>query len=110
MRNQNAAANRQTAPTMAQRPVLLSRMWSGGEYTYCTPKKQVQLLKAFVSFYRRGRAVIGRGAPFARIRELPVVLELQRAKSEIRSDDEEGLKALLGKVDEQLGALEGEYE
>jgi V/A-type H+-transporting ATPase subunit A len=77
--------------------------------TYCTPRKQVLLLKAFVTFYRRARAVIARGAPFARIRQLPAVLDLQRAKAGIRSDDEEGLRGLLSSVDDQLGPLEREY-
>jgi V/A-type H+-transporting ATPase subunit A len=77
--------------------------------TYCAPRKQVLLLGGFVTFYRRARQVIARGAPFARVRELSIVRELQRAKSSIRNEDQDGLRALLSRLDDQLGELEREY-
>jgi V/A-type H+-transporting ATPase subunit A len=77
--------------------------------TFCTPLKQVQLLRAFVMFYRRARSVIAMGAPVARVRELSVIQDLQRAKSAIANDDKDGLFALISRLDEQLGELEREY-
>ncbi len=77
--------------------------------TYCSPRKQVLLLRAFVMFYRRARDVIEAGAPVARVRELPIVGELQRARSEIPNDDQEGLLALTSRLDDQLAELEREY-
>jgi V/A-type H+-transporting ATPase subunit A len=77
--------------------------------TFCTPVKQVQLLRAFVMFYRRARGVVSAGAPIARIRELPVIQQLQRAKSSIANDDRDGLFALVSALDEEFGELEREY-
>jgi V/A-type H+-transporting ATPase subunit A len=77
--------------------------------TYCAPRKQEMLLRAFVTFYRRARHIIAQGCPIARVRELAVIPELLRAKSTIRNDDEEGLFALLSRMDDQLGELEREY-
>jgi V/A-type H+-transporting ATPase subunit A len=77
--------------------------------TYCGPAKQVALLEAFITFYRRARQVIGRGAPISRIRGLSVTQDLVRAKSTIRNGDTAGLQALLKGVDEQLAQLEKEY-
>ncbi|KPK62164.1 MAG: ATP synthase subunit A, partial [Planctomycetes bacterium SM23_32] len=77
--------------------------------TFCTPHKQVLLLRAFVTFYRRTRDVIARGAPFARVRELPVLRELRLAKSSIPNEDEDGLLRLLRTLDSQLAELEKDY-
>jgi V/A-type H+-transporting ATPase subunit A len=77
--------------------------------TFCTPTKQVQLLRAFVTFYRRARDIVSAGAPIARIRELPVIQQLQRAKSAIANDDRDALFALLSALDEEFGDLEREY-
>jgi V/A-type H+-transporting ATPase subunit A len=103
----------------AQRLVLLAadmfksgflQQYAGDEVdTFCAPRKQVLLLRGFVTFYRRARHIIEQGAPIARVRELPVIQQLARAKSEIRNDDDEGLFALLNTLDHQLGELEREY-
>jgi V/A-type H+-transporting ATPase subunit A len=77
--------------------------------TFCSPRKQVMLLKAFVTFYLRAQDIIKRGAPIARIREMDVVGDLQRASARIPNDDEDALRALVSRLDEQLGELEREY-
>jgi len=77
--------------------------------TFCTPRKQVMLLKAFVTFYLRAQDIIKRGAPIARIREMAVVPELQRAAGSIPNDDAGALRALVSRLDDQLGELEREY-
>ena len=76
---------------------------------YCPPEKQVRLLEAFVTFYRRARQVIQNGAPIAVIRELGIVQELRRAKSTIPNNDAEAMQGLLSRLDAQLGELEGQY-
>jgi V/A-type H+-transporting ATPase subunit A len=77
--------------------------------TFCAPLKQVQLLRAFVMFYRRARDIVAAGAPITRIRELPVIQQLQRAKSSIANDDRDALFALINTLDHQFGELEREY-
>ena len=77
--------------------------------TFCSPRKQVMLLKAFVTFYLRAQDIIKRGAPIARVREMGAVGDLQRASMRIPNDDEDALRALVSRLDEQLGELEREY-
>jgi len=77
---------------------------------YCAPQKQVGLLEAFVTFFRRARGIIQNGAPIGVVRELDIVQELRRAKSTIRNDDAEAMRALLSRLDAQLGELEGQYK
>jgi len=77
---------------------------------YCTPKKQAAILDAILEFYRRGAAVIARGAPLVRLTELPCRLELMRAKSQIKNDDDAALAALKQGVIEGLAQLEAEYQ
>jgi len=71
--------------------------------TYCTPEKQVTLLRAFVTFYRRGREIIQKGASIAQLRELPIVQRLRRAK--FLTEDGE-LQDLLDNLEVQLNELE----
>ncbi len=78
--------------------------------TFCAPRKQELLLRGFDTFYHRAGRVISLGAPIARIRQLPIIQELVRAKSVIPNGDEEGLFALLSRLDDQMGELEREYE
>lgn len=40
---------------------------------------------------------------------MPVIHDLVRAKSAIRNDDEEGLFALISRLDDQLAEVEREY-
>lgn len=76
---------------------------------YCSPQKQMRLLQAFVTFYRRSRAIIEAGAPIGVIRDMEVARSLRRAKSEIENDDEQALNDLLSRLDSELRALEDEY-
>ncbi|MFO7959079.1 MAG: V-type ATP synthase subunit A [Candidatus Brocadiia bacterium] len=74
--------------------------------TYCDPKKQMKLLRAFVTFYRRGREIIQQGAPIAQVRELPIVQRLRRAKL---ITEEKQLDDLLHSLEVQLSELERQH-
>ena len=78
--------------------------------TYCTPGKQLLLLRAFVTFHRKASQVIDQGVPIARIRELDVLQELSRARSSIENDDEASLKRLIREVEGQLDELRGQSQ
>jgi len=69
---------------------------------YCTPQKQLFLLRAFVTFHRKASQLVDQGVPIARIREADVLQDLPRAKSSIENGDEEALKDLIREVERQL--------
>ena len=76
---------------------------------YSTPTKQMALLKSMMKFYDRGRQVISMGGTLAEVRELPIRMELIRAKSTIANDDVDGLRGLEQRLDEQFAALERQH-
>jgi len=73
---------------------------------YSTPGKQMALLRAMLHFYERGKAFIGSGGTLAEVRSMAIVQELVRAKSTVPNDDEEGLRGLTKRVDDQFDRLE----
>lgn len=72
---------------------------------YCTPEKQVALLRIILTLYRRGRDLIQAGVPLARLRGLAAVPQLMRAKSMIANDQLEKLVELEKQLGEALDAL-----
>ncbi len=76
---------------------------------YCDPEKQAVLLKALVTFYRRSKAIIEKGAPLMRIRELDIVQRLPRARFTIENGDREALDELLRDLERQLDEVEAQY-
>ncbi len=78
--------------------------------TYCTPEKQLLLLRAFVVFHRKARQLVEQGVPIARIREADVLRALPRAKSSIKNEDQDALKELIREVESQLEDLRSESQ
>ncbi|MFH0964157.1 MAG: V-type ATP synthase subunit A [Planctomycetota bacterium] len=76
---------------------------------YSVPKKQVWLLRLMLEVYRRGRKIVEAGAPLHALRDLPVVSDLVRAKSEIANDDDKGMDALWRKLSGALDELERSF-
>jgi V/A-type H+-transporting ATPase subunit A len=76
---------------------------------YCTPQRQVALLRIILTLYRRGRAAIQAGAPLAALRELPCVPQIMRAKSAYGNDQLAGLAALAARVNQELDAFEKDH-
>jgi V/A-type H+-transporting ATPase subunit A len=76
---------------------------------YCSPGRQVALLRIILTLYRRGREAIQAGAPLAELRGLTVVPEIMRAKSTYGNDEAEALQAFESRVNEALDAFERPY-
>lgn len=72
---------------------------------YCTPERQIGLLRIILTLYRKGRDLIQAGIPLARVRQLPCIPLIVRAKAVIGNDELEALAALERRVQEQLEAL-----
>ena len=77
--------------------------------TYAVPEKQVKLLRAIIHFHRRAAALIKRGCPVIRVRELPIIPRLIRLKSTVPNDRANELDGILGEIDHQMRDLEREY-
>ena len=54
--------------------------------TYCSPKKQFQMLKIIVDFHKLAERVVGRGAPIFKVAQLPVLQEIIRMKTSVPND------------------------
>jgi V/A-type H+-transporting ATPase subunit A len=75
---------------------------------YCTPERQVMLLRIILTLYRRGRDLIQGGIPLARIRSLGCVPYLLRAKADFGNKELEKLTELEGRVMEETETLSKE--
>lgn len=73
---------------------------------YCSPDKQVALLRLILSLYRRGRDLIQLGVPLAKIRGMDCVADVLRAKAAF------GNKELykVGELEKRLGDETHELE
>jgi V/A-type H+-transporting ATPase subunit A len=76
---------------------------------YCTPERQVAILRIILALYRRGRDLIQTGIPLARIRSLECVPHILRAKTTYGNNDLERLQELEQKVTEETDTLAKEY-
>ena len=76
---------------------------------YCSPERQVALLRLILTLHRRGRKIIQAGAPIARLREMKTVPELIRLKAAAGNDEMDKLHAFEGRLAAELDALEREY-
>jgi V/A-type H+-transporting ATPase subunit A len=76
---------------------------------YCTPERQITLLRIILTLYRRGRDLIQAGVPLARVRELPCVPQVLRAKSAFGNNEPEKLAELERRMGEELDALAKEF-
>jgi V/A-type H+-transporting ATPase subunit A len=73
---------------------------------YCSPARQHRLLQALIRFEVRGLRAIDAGVSAAAVAAMPVVAELERAKSSIPDGAFDRFDALERAVDAQCGSLE----
>ncbi|MBM3897223.1 MAG: V-type ATP synthase subunit A [Thaumarchaeota archaeon] len=73
--------------------------------TYCSPTKQVKLLRVFVDFYKEALNALRSGATLPAIRSLPVIAKLIRARFEIAEKDLNKIDQLHEEMVESIKAL-----
>jgi V/A-type H+-transporting ATPase subunit A len=66
-------------------------------------------MRLILEFYDRADRLVTKGTPLARIRELPCVNEIVRARSAVPNDKPEELDAARGRMRAQLDELEHSY-
>lgn len=76
---------------------------------FCTPERQVALLRMILMLYHRGLELIQAGAPIARVRSLPGVSQVMRAKSTFGNGEIDKLAELERKLTEELELLAKEF-
>jgi V/A-type H+/Na+-transporting ATPase subunit A len=74
--------------------------------TYCSPQKQVKLVKVMVRFYKEALKALREGTSLADIRAMPVISSLLKAKFEIPDEEVQRLDALENGMIEQFRRLE----
>jgi V/A-type H+-transporting ATPase subunit A len=72
---------------------------------FCSPERQVALLRMILTLYRRGRDLIQAGVPLAKIRGLPSAPQVMRAKSTFGNDEMDKLAELAKRLGEDLDGL-----
>ena len=77
--------------------------------SYCSPRKQFELLELVMQVFDRGSELITLGAPVQELAEHPLMARIRRAKSSWRSDESEELAAFASEVYEVFDALRSEY-
>jgi V/A-type H+-transporting ATPase subunit A len=76
---------------------------------FCVPDKQVRILKMIMDFHARALEIIRLGAPLLKIKALPALEKIVRAKSEVPNDDAEALPALAAELGTELEELARSY-
>lgn len=77
---------------------------------FCSPERQMALLRMILMLHRRGQELIQAGVPLAKIRGLPSEPQLMRAKSAFGNDEMGKLSELEKRLGEELDALAKETD
>ena len=78
--------------------------------TYCSPQKQVKLVKLMVRFYKEALKALREGTPLADIRAMLVISSLLKAKFEIPDEEMQRLDSLEKEMIEQFKKLQSKEE
>jgi V/A-type H+/Na+-transporting ATPase subunit A len=78
--------------------------------TYCSPQKQVKLVKLMVRFYKEALKALREGTPLADIRAMPVISSLLKAKFEIPDEEVQRLDSLENEMIQQFKKLQSKEE
>jgi len=76
---------------------------------YCTPERQVALMRIILTMYRKGRDLIQKGVPLTQIRSLACVPQILRAKTIFSNADLDKLTELEQSVKEEMDTLAKDY-
>jgi V/A-type H+-transporting ATPase subunit A len=77
--------------------------------SYCSPRKQFELLELVMQVFERGKKLIELGAPVQELAEHPLMARIRRAKSTWRSDEVDELADFANEVYDTLASMHSEY-
>jgi V/A-type H+-transporting ATPase subunit A len=75
--------------------------------TYCSPQKQVKLVKLMVKFYKEAQKALKAGTALADIRAMPIIPAMLKAKFEIPEEQLAKLDDLDRQIDDQFRKAAG---
>jgi len=78
--------------------------------TYCSPEKQLKLVKLMVNFYKEAQKSLKEGASLPDIRAMPIITTLLKAKFEIPDDQVAKLDSINGQMSDQFQKVSGREE
>jgi len=79
--------------------------------TYCSPQKQLKLVRLMVKFYKEAQKALKEGKSLADIRAMPIITSLLKAKFEVPDDQLSRLDELERRMSEEFkGAVAREVE
>ncbi|MDW8274833.1 MAG: V-type ATP synthase subunit A [Candidatus Nitrosocaldus sp.] len=73
--------------------------------TYCSPMKQLKLLRLMVGFYREAQKALKAGISLADIRSMQIITRMLKAKFEISEEEISRIDALYNEMVEEFKAL-----
>jgi len=76
--------------------------------TYCSPEKQLKLVRLMIKFYKESQKALREGIPLADIRALPIITTLLKAKFEIPDDQVSKLDNLDNRLSEEFRGISRE--
>jgi len=74
---------------------------------FCDMEKQLALLQMLIDFYERANTLVRKGVPAEKIKELPYIKRMERAKEE---SGVEGVAKLTAEVQDALAKIGREYD
>jgi V/A-type H+/Na+-transporting ATPase subunit A len=76
--------------------------------TYCSPEKQLKLVRLMIKFYKESQKALREGIPLADIRAMPIITTLLKAKFEIPDDQVSKLDTLDNRLSEEFHGISRE--
>ncbi len=76
---------------------------------YCSPEKQIALLRIMLGLYHRGRDLIQEGVPLALVRGMECVSEILRAKSALSNKELDKLADIDRRLNEEADKIAQQY-
>jgi len=76
--------------------------------TYCSPEKQLKLVRLMIKFYKESQKALREGIPLTDIRALPIITTLLKAKFEIPDDQVSKLDNLANRLSEEFHGISRE--
>ncbi len=74
--------------------------------TYCSPQKQMRMLKIIVNFHKLAERVTAKGAPIFKVTQLPILQEIMRIKTSVPNNQVTLLENLEQRMRQRFEELE----
>ncbi len=76
---------------------------------YAEPLRQLWMLNVIIHFYERAGAIIKKGAPIYRVREMEAIENISRMKARIPNNEVDKFADLVREIDSEFNELEQDY-